>query len=273
MDSIKLEKIEFFGYHGVLESEKNLGQMFSVDCEIFLETTLCFDDIGKTVNYGDLALDIKKFCEKTRFDLLESLANHLAKMILRKYLLVKYVSLSINKPHAPIPTKFSNVSLNISRKRVYAYLAIGSNLGDRESYLNMVFDEIEKNEDIVEIRKSSFIETEPYGVKDQPNFLNGVIKIETILTPYELLDFCKQVESLAGRNTTRRWGERTLDVDIIAYGNTFIFEEDLKIPHAEMHMRDFVLKPLEEIEPYFIHPIYKKNIKDMLLDIKCKTLI
>lgn len=268
MDSIKIDGIEFYGYHGVLESEKTLGQMFSVNCEFFMDTSRIYDDIENTVNYADVAVDIREFCENNRYDLLEVLCNDLSKYILCKYDKICELKLSIEKPHAPIPTKFSNVSINIHRKRVIAYLAIGSNLGDRENFLSMVFDEIQKCSYIKEIKRSSFIETIPYGVEDQPDFLNGAVKVETIFTPFELLDFCKNTERLAGRKATRRWGERTLDVDIISYGDEVVNAENLKIPHVEMHLRDFVLKPLFEIEPYYYHPVSKKYIREMLMEIK-----
>lgn len=264
MDKITLKGIEFFGYHGVLQSEKELGQSFSVDCELYLDICLCNDDLSKTVNYADVACEITSFCRENRYDLLETLADNLAKDILLKYSLVKELVLTIHKPHAPIPTGFDDVSLTVKRGWHTCYLATGSNLGDREKNLDTVWSELEKNPYIMGICKSDYIETEPYGVKDQPDFLNGAIKVRTVLTPRELLKFCNDTEMLCGRVRTRRWGERTLDVDILMYDSEVLFTDDLKIPHPEMHKRAFVLQPLAQIEPYLIHPVRKINVTELL---------
>ncbi|OOB80570.1 MAG: 2-amino-4-hydroxy-6-hydroxymethyldihydropteridine diphosphokinase [Epulopiscium sp. Nuni2H_MBin003] len=141
-----------------------------------------------------------------------------------------------------------------------AYLAVGSNLGDKNANLDLVIRTIEEDNKIWLVKKSTWIETKPYGVTDQPDFLNGVVKVRTTYTPQELLGFCKSMEQKSGRVKTRHWGERTLDVDILIYGDEIILEENLKIPHPEMHLRDFVLKPLLEIEPNLIHPIKNMNI-------------
>ncbi|WP_101772218.1 2-amino-4-hydroxy-6-hydroxymethyldihydropteridine diphosphokinase [Peptostreptococcus faecalis] len=268
MDTINIKGIEFYGYHGVLDSEKKLGQMFSIDCVIGLDTSISGDDINNTVNYGDVSLKIVEFCKNNAFDLLEALVNNLSKYLLKTYPLIEELTVTVHKPHAPIATKFDDVSLTVTRKWITCYLAIGSNLGDKTENLDLVSKEINADEYISEISKSSYIETAPYGVEDQPNFLNGAIKVRTLYTPYELLRFCKSIEKKAKREKTRHWGERTLDVDILMHGNEIIFEDDLKIPHPEMHLRDFVLEPLYEIEPYLIHPIKKESVSELLKKIK-----
>lgn len=264
MDTIKLYGIEFYAYHGVLQSEKELGQVFKVDCEFSFDSSICNDDISKTINYGQVALDIKDYATKNRFDLLESLANGLADEIMMSYALIESVTITIHKPYAPITSKFDDVTMTVTRNRVTAYLAIGSNLGDRKANLDSVIERVNEDSKITLISRSTYIETEPYGVLDQPRFLNGVIKVSTIYTPRQLLYFCKECEQAAGRIRTRRWGERTLDVDIIIYGQEKIFSDDLIIPHPEMHLRDFVLRPLEEIEPYLIHPLKGVSVRELL---------
>ncbi len=268
MDKIKVTGLEFYAHHGVLESEQELGQIFSIDCEFEIDTSECYDKLEKTVNYGELSCEIVAFAQDNRYDLLESLANNLACHLLRKFSLINEITLTVHKPHAPIATKFSDVSVSITRGWKTCYLAIGSNMGEREFNLNMVSELISKNDSIEEISKSSYIQTAPYGVTNQPDFLNGAIKIKTFLTPFQLLDFCKSAEKKAGRVKTRHWGERTLDVDILMYGDEILFSDRLIIPHPEMHMRDFVLAPLCEIEPYLVHPLYRKNVSELLDDIR-----
>lgn len=264
MDSIKIEGLTFYAHHGVFEEEKKNGQTFSIDCSFTLDTSICGDDLEKTVNYGAVSMDIVQFATENQFDLLEMLANRLAKHILLKYPLMSTITITVHKPHAPIPTPFSDVNLTVTRGYATCFLALGSNLGDSKANLDSVLSLIEEDDQISLEKKSSYITTAPYGVLDQPDFLNGVIKVRTIYTPQELLKFCEKAEKNAQRVKTRVWGERTLDVDILTYNDLVLFTEELKIPHAEMHLRDFVLTPFCEIEPYFIHPVLKTNVNSLL---------
>lgn len=268
MDKISLKGLDFFAYHGVYDEEKIKGQNFSVDCDIYLDTSCANKDLNKTVHYGNFAVDLVNFCKNNKFELLETLAQKTCEFLLLKYRLIQKIDFTIHKPEAPITTKFSDVSLTIERSWNTCYLALGSNLGDRKGYLDLVSTEIAKNDFIIEVAKSSYIETEPYGVEDQPKFLNAVVKIDTILTPYQLLEFCQMLERKAKRERIRHWGERTLDVDIIFYSDLVLFDKNLIIPHPEVCLRDFVLKPMCEIDPYFIHPIKKKNINELLEELK-----
>ena len=115
---------------------------------------------------------------------------------------------------------------------------------------------------------SDFIRTEPYGVTDQDEFLNGALKMETLLTPHELLELLHRIEQEAGRKRIRRWGPRTLDLDIIFYGDQIIEEDDLCIPHIDMQNREFVLGPMCEIAPHKRHPVLKETMTEMLVKLK-----
>lgn len=263
MDKIEIKEIQIYGYHGLFESEKQAGQQFSVDCEISVDTSMCKEEILRTVHYGEVTMDIVKFFTKYRFDLLETLANELSKYLLIKYPLIQELKLCIHKPHAPIQAIFGDVSLTVTRKRNRVYLGIGSNLGDRTAHLELACNEVIKDGNIKLIKKSTFVETAPYGVLDQPNFLNGVLDVETIYTPQELLEFCHKTEKIANRVKERVWGERTLDVDILMFGDEVIYTDTLKIPHPELHMRKFVLHSMVEIEPYLVHPIKRLNMLEM----------
>lgn len=268
MDTITVKGIEFFGHHGVFESEKEQGQTFLIDCSFDIDTSCCTDNLDTTVNYGEVSVKIVEFCTNRTFDLLETLVNELAKYLLINFKLMKSVTLTVHKPNAPIPTKFGDVTVTITRKRTVCFLAIGSNLGDKKAYLDSVSEEIKKDDCIIELAKSDYISTKPYKVTDQPDFLNGAIKIETIYTPSELLKFCHMTEEKAGRKRLRHWGERTLDVDIILYGNEVIYTDELKVPHPEMHLREFVLEPLVQIDPYLVHPLKMKSVSELLSDLQ-----
>ncbi len=139
------------------------------------------------------------------------------------------------------------------------FLSIGSNLGNRKENCLKAIEEIKKIS--IKIKKiSSLYETEPWGIKDQPSFINLAIEVETTISPKELLSAIKEIEKTLERKETYRWGPRTIDIDILLYDNLIIDDNDLKIPHAHMHERDFVLKPLSEIAPDTIHPVLKKPI-------------
>ncbi|MDI3310114.1 MAG: 2-amino-4-hydroxy-6-hydroxymethyldihydropteridine diphosphokinase [Thermoanaerobacterium sp.] len=128
------------------------------------------------------------------------------------------------------------------------FLSIGSNIGDREKYLKSALIKLAENSVTIE-KVSPIYETEPVGYKNQDKFLNAVAKIKTELNPYELLKIINTVEKELGRERVIRWGPRTIDIDILLYGNVAINDYDLKIPHERMWERAFVLIPLNDIAP------------------------
>lgn len=142
-------------------------------------------------------------------------------------------------------------------------LSLGSNVGNRIDNMNKAI-EILSNKGIRIKQISSFYETEPWGVKEQAKFLNAVIKAETSLSPQELLLCIKSIESELGRKETFRWGPRMIDIDILFYDNQVINNDELTIPHPLIQDREFVLLPLVEILPDWIHPVLSKDIKTLL---------
>ncbi|MFQ3676242.1 MAG: 2-amino-4-hydroxy-6-hydroxymethyldihydropteridine diphosphokinase [Endomicrobiia bacterium] len=138
------------------------------------------------------------------------------------------------------------------------YVSLGSNLGNRR---NNILASIKYIKQFAKIIKKSFLyETSPVGYLDQPYFFNCAIQIETDLGPMTLLDKLKSIEKLMGRKKTVRWTNRIIDLDILFYNNSIIQTQKLFIPHKELHKRKFVLYPLEDIAPDYIHPILKKTI-------------
>ena len=129
-----------------------------------------------------------------------------------------------------------------------AYLGLGSNLGDRAAQLDLAARLLE-TAGVRILRRSSVIETEPFGVTDQPRFLNQVLEVEWAGSARELLGAAKAAERDAGRRATYRWGPRELDVDILLFGDERIDEPGLQVPHPGLWERDFVLGPLAELRP------------------------
>jgi 2-amino-4-hydroxy-6-hydroxymethyldihydropteridine diphosphokinase len=130
-----------------------------------------------------------------------------------------------------------------------AYVGLGANLGDREETIRAAVAELP---DVVAV--SPLRETDPVGVTDQPQFLNGVAALETELAPRELLDVLLAVERRLGRERRERWGPRTIDLDLLLYGDEVIDEDGLKIPHPRLHERRFVLEPLADLAPQLVVP-------------------
>lgn len=127
------------------------------------------------------------------------------------------------------------------------YLGLGSNIGDRLGSLTRAVDGL-KQRDVHLVRSSRVYETDPVGGPAQPDYLNAVIEVETKLEPRDLLRACLEVEDELGRVRGERWGPRTIDIDILVYGDRDVFDPDLVIPHPRMHERAFVLVPLLELE-------------------------
>ncbi|MHA7768264.1 2-amino-4-hydroxy-6-hydroxymethyldihydropteridine diphosphokinase [Bacillus atrophaeus] len=130
-----------------------------------------------------------------------------------------------------------------------AYIALGSNIGDRESYLRQAVVLLQQHEAVTVTKVSSIYETDPVGYEAQDEFLNMAAEIKTSLTPFELLDLTQGIESELGRKRDIRWGPRTADLDILLYNRENIETEQLIVPHPRMYERLFVLAPLKEICP------------------------
>ncbi len=152
-------------------------------------------------------------------------------------------------------------------------LSVGSNLGDRKANIEEAFELLKYSGAISDARISSFYETEPFGFKDQPWFINAAIIGYTWLPLNYLIEFCKSIEYILGRKVKKRWHPREIDVDIIFYGNELFDGDKLVVPHSEMHKRRFVLEPAVELAGDLIHPRFGKSIKELLADCKDKSIV
>lgn len=272
MDQIHIKRLEIFANHGVLEEENKLGQKFLVSVSMGVDTRLAgkSDSLSDSVNYAKVSEMICREAQKHTFHLIERLAEHLAEQILLQFPLVRSVDLEIEKPWAPVRLPLETVSVEIGRKWHPLYLGIGSNLGDKRKNLDRAVDLLRENPKNRVITVSDYIVTEPVGGVEQDDFLNGVVFMESLQTPEEMLAQIRDIEQELKRVRTVRWGPRTIDVDILLYDDIVMHTETLTIPHPEMCKRGFVLEPLAAIAPYAVHPVWKKTILEIWEDFSAK---
>ncbi len=265
-DEIRIQELEVFAHHGVYPEETRDGQVFYVNGVLYVDAQEAGrrDDLEKTVNYGTVCRFINDWMHENTCLLLEAVAERLASALLLEYREAAGVELEIRKPHAPIRLPFGCVSVKVQRQWHRAYVAVGSNLGDREGYVEGAVRALEEHPLIVVKKRSDWINTQAYGGVEQGDFLNGALEIETLLGPYALLDALHEIENRAGRERVVHWGPRTLDLDILFYDKMCMETETLVIPHRDLENREFVLKPMAQIAPWLRHPINGRSMEELL---------
>ena len=258
-DRITLTGLRAFGHHGVYEEERREGQEFVVDVTVHLDLARAAagDALRDTVHYGELAEDVVHAIERDPVDLIETLAERIAALVLRRRPVLA-VDVTVHKPHAPITVPFQDVSVSIRREWTRSVLALGANLGDREATIRQAVLALAAHPGIHVRRGSPLVETpalKPDGVHEEaPRYLNAVLEIDTTLTPYGLLAELHRIEDAHGRTREERWGDRTLDLDIITYGRERIVEKDLVVPHPRTQERAFVLAPWAAMDEAAVLP-------------------
>ncbi len=265
MDKISIKKLEIFANHGVYPEEQVLGQKFVISAilDVDIRKAGTTDDLEYSVDYGRVCHFIKNYMEKHTSKLLEHVVENLALELLLEFPLVQGLTLELEKPWAPIGLPLETASVSIARSWHTAYIALGSNMGDKKGYLDMAVHSLDSRKDCQVTQDSDFLVTAPYGGVKQDDFLNGALELRTILEPDELLDVLNAIEQEAGRVREIHWGPRTLDLDILLYDDRIVDTPRLQIPHAEMHLRDFVLLPLAQIAPWKRHPLLQKTVREL----------
>ena len=272
MDKIEIKNLEIFANHGVFPEENILGQKFVISATLYTDTRKAglTDELTASIHYGEVSHMITKFTKEHTYKLLEALAENLCQMLLQELPLLKMITLRVEKPWAPVALPLETVAVETTRGWHTAYVAFGSNLGDKKKFLDDGIQGLRTTPSCEVEAVSEYLVTEPYGDVEQDEFLNGVLKLRTLLTPEELLDRLHELEAAANRERIIHWGPRTLDLDILFYDNEIIDTPDLHIPHIDMENRDFVLKPMDEIAPYYRHPVLNKTIHQLLNELLAK---
>lgn len=266
MDKIEIRDLEIFANHGVFPEETALGQKFVVSAVMYTETRPAglTDELSASINYGEVSHMITDFLQKNTYKLLEAAVENLAETLLLSLPLLKEITLRIEKPWAPVGLPLKTVAVEITRGWHTAYIAFGSNMGDKKKYLDNAIQGLRDMKEIVVEKVSEYLVTEPYGDVEQDEFLNGALRVRTLLSPEELLDRLHVLEQAADRKRIIHWGPRTLDLDILFYDQEIIDMPDLHIPHIDLHNRDFVLVPMNQIAPYLRHPVLNQTISQLL---------
>jgi 2-amino-4-hydroxy-6-hydroxymethyldihydropteridine diphosphokinase len=153
------------------------------------------------------------------------------------------------------------------------YIGIGSNLGGKLANCRRALEAIGADPRNRLVRCSPLYRTEPVGKKDQDWFINGVAAVDTSMAPGELLEFLLSVEDRMGRVREEKWGPRIIDLDILFYGDAVIDEETLRVPHPRLQERRFVLIPLNDIAPDLVHPVFRRNISQLLSELKSEEMV
>ncbi|MDF2985335.1 MAG: Bifunctional folate synthesis protein [Eubacterium sp.] len=269
MDKIIIEDLEIYAYHGIAEEEKKLGQLFIVSLQILadLDAAARNCDLNSTINYAEVCDEVQAVLRAEKHDLIETAALKIIEGIFIKFKNASAVKILLKKPWAPMGHHLKYAAVELERTRgqngVTAYIALGSNLGDRASYLKRAVEMLGHKNGITVTALSSFYNTAPVGFEQQPDFLNAAVAIKTTLPPDELLQTCAYIESDLKRERIIHWGPRTIDLDILLYGDQIINKDELKIPHPRMHERRFVLEPLNELAPQALHPVSGKTVREL----------
>ena len=257
-DTIAVRGVRAFGRHGVLEHEREQGQHFDVDVVMEVDTTVAAssDDVLDTVNYAEVAGTVVRIVQGPPHQLIETVGARIATVVMEQHESVQALEVTVHKPQAPVGVPFSDVSVTVRRRReVPVVVALGGNQGHPVSTVRAAVGELGAVPGVWGVRPSGLYLTDPVGGPVQSRFVNAVALALTSLSPEALLAALHRIESRHGRVREVHWGPRTLDMDLIQYGDPRAGTEvrrdhdGLRLPHPRATQRAFVLVPWHEVDP------------------------
>ncbi len=262
VDQVAVRGIRGRGTHGVLAEEKRDGQDFSVDVVMHVPTLRAgrSDDLSDAVDYSVVAATAHRILTGPSLDLVEAVAEQIASAVMADARLLA-VDVTVHKPQAPVGVPFDDVTVQVRRTRddvradtapdapVRAVLALGANLGDPYATLHRAVLDLSAVDGVQVVESSPVVESAPVGGPVQGRYLNAVVLVDTTLAPRALLHACQDVEATHGRTRGVRWGARTLDVDVVTYGELHLDAHELGLPHPMASSRRFVLLPWSLVDP------------------------
>lgn len=261
-DLIRLTGVRAFGHHGVLDHERRDGQDFVVDVvlSVDLRGAGTTDELARTVNYAEVAADVVDVVTGPPRDLIETVAEEIAARTLARPL-VEAVEVTVHKPQAPVGVPFGDVEVVVRRERdVQVVVALGANLAgvdgaDPATTVRAAAQRLRRLRGLRGVRVSRPVTSAPVGGPAQPDYVNAVAVARTRLTPAALLAALHDVEADHGRTREVRWGPRTLDLDLVQYGDPAVGTDvrsddpELLLPHPRARERAFVLRPWVDVDP------------------------
>ncbi|HEX7538565.1 MAG TPA: 2-amino-4-hydroxy-6-hydroxymethyldihydropteridine diphosphokinase [Dermatophilaceae bacterium] len=255
-DLIVLQRVSARGFHGVLDVEKAEGQEFVVDVtlEVDLRRAGRTDLLAHTVSYAEVAADVVALITGPSLDLIETLADRIAAAALRRPL-VQAVTVTVHKPQAPVGVPFGDVQVVVERHRDEpVVIALGANLGAVQATLEAAVRGLAEVDGLQVTAVSDLFETDPVGGPEQPAYLNAVVLGRTRLAAFSVLTELHRIEAEHGRVRETRWGARSLDCDLIQYGDPEVGSDlvsndpELMLPHPRAQERAFVLAPWAAVD-------------------------
>ncbi len=261
-DQVRLTGVRARGHHGVLDHERRDGQDFVVDVvmTVDLRPAGTTDELARTVNYAEVAADVVAVVTGEPRDLIETVAEEIAARTLERPL-VEAVEVTVHKPQAPVGVPFGDVEVVVRRERdVPVVVALGANLAAADGSgpaqtLGAAVRRLRRVRGLRDVRVSAPVGSAPVGGPAQPDYVNAVAVARTRLAPATLLAALHGIEARFGRTREVRWGARTLDLDLVQYGDpaagTDVRSDDpeLLLPHPRAHERAFVLRPWADVDP------------------------
>jgi len=271
LDRLSLSGLRAFAHPGVYDFEREAGQHFVIDVVVHLDLGPAAggDALAETIHYGELAEDIVHAVERDPVELIETVAERVAWLVLARRE-ARAVEVTVHKPEAPIPVPFEDVSVTIRRRRTRAVIAVGSNLGDREGTIRQAVLALAAHPGIRIVEASPLVVTPALKVEgvdhEAPEYLNAVLGVETTLSARALLAELHRIEDAHGRTREQRWGDRTLDLDIVTFGELRSEDPRLSLPHPRAHERVFVLAPWAAMDEEAVLPGHGRVV-DLLTEV------
>ena len=266
-DRLRMRNMRFFARHGLFPAENELGQHFEVDLELHLDLSRAgrSDNPAHTIDYPKVYALVEEVVLQRQFKLVEALAQHIADTVGKSFAPLN-LTVRVRKPHPPLPAHFDGIEVELHRLLWLSWSLSGwaqtwaTPLANVQSAINALANAAP----IRVIAVSSAYTSAPVGYLDQPHFTNAAAALKTLLPPRDLLAFLLDIEAAHHRRRRIHWGPRTLDLDILLYGERRLDDQNLTVPHAHLTKRRFVLTPLCEIAPALCHPRTNRPLADYL---------
>lgn len=268
MDCIKIQQLEVFGHHGCKDDEKINGLNFYIDMNLYgdIESAGIEDDLDGAINYAGICRFVQKFVAENSYNLLETIAEKTTQAVLKEFPRAREMDFAITKLVTPDNVTFKNVTVSIHRGWKKAYLNIGTN--GRDELINQVIDSLYDDGSLRILTVSNYVQTPFKTLEGIMNLLHGCLEIETLYSPKQLQNCLRNIENERAINSCN---DGQTEINIVFYDNEIIQDGEIVIPLLDMHKKEYILEPLNQIAPYAIHPILRKTVSQMITELKTES--